>query len=148
MRLRLATVNDLPDIVRLGRIMHEESSFAPMDYDVDRVKETVGGLIEKNQFVVVAEDINGVVVGGMAGFVSQSWFGHDDIANDLALFVHPEHRGGMLAARLVKAFVQWARLAGAKQIRPGVISGCEVAEKLYERVGFRRCGGTFVMEGG
>ena len=101
MKLRLATVDDLPDIVGLGRIMHKESSFAPLDYDIERVKESIGDLIEKNQFVVVAEDINGEVVGGMAGFVTQSWFGKDDIANDLALFIHPEHRGGLLAVRLV-----------------------------------------------
>lgn len=147
MRLRFATPDDMPDIVGLGRIMHEESSFAPMNFDSDRVKETIGDLMEKNQFVVVAEDINGEIVGGLAGFVEQSWFGNDDVANDLALFIHPDHRGGFLAARLVKVFVKWAKLAGAKQIRPGVISGCELAEKLYERIGFKRCGSTFVMEG-
>ena len=103
--------------------------------------------MNKSQFVVVAEGTNGDVIGGMAGTVTQSWFGNDMVANDLALFIHPDHRGGMLAARLIKTFVKWARLAGAKQIRPGVISGCEVAAKLYERLGFRKCGATFVMEG-
>ena len=143
----MATVADLPAICVLGRAMHQESTFAPMDYDLERVKETLGGLMDKSQFVVVAEGTNGDVIGGMAGMVTQSWFGNDMVANDLALFIHPDHRGGMLAARLIKTFVKWARLAGAKQIRPGVISGCEVADALYEKLGFRRCGATFVMEG-
>lgn len=147
MKLRMATVDDLPAIVVLGRVMHQESSFAPMDYDVDRVKETISDLMNKSQFVVVAEDTNGEVIGGMAGMVTQSWFGNDMVANDLALFIHPDHRGGLMVVRLVKAFVHWAKLAGAKQIRPGVVSGNRTAEALYDRLGFTRCGATFCMEG-
>jgi L-amino acid N-acyltransferase YncA len=147
MKLRMATPDDLPAIVVLGRVMHQESSFAPMDYDVDRVKETISDLMNKSQFVVVAEDTNGEVIGGMAGMVTQSWFGNDMVANDLALFIHPDHRGGLMVVRLVKAFVHWAKLAGAKQIRPGVVSGSRTAEALYDRLGFTRCGATFCMEG-
>ena len=147
MKLRMATPDDLPAIVVLGRVMHEESSFAPMDYDVDRVKETISDLMNKSQFVVVAEDTNGEVIGGMAGMVTQSWFGNDMVANDLAVFIHPDHRGGLLAVKLIKTFVHWAKLAGAKQIRPGVVSGSRTAEALYDRLGFTRCGATFCMEG-
>lgn len=147
MNLRMATPDDLPAIVVLGRVMHDESSFAPMDYDVDRVKETISDLMNKSQFVVVAEDTNGEVIGGMAGMVTQSWFGNDMVANDLALFIHPDHRGSLLVVRLIKAFVHWAKLAGAKQIRPGVVSGSRTAEALYDRLGFTRCGATFCMEG-
>jgi GNAT superfamily N-acetyltransferase len=146
MILRLATVDDLPSICVLGRVMHEESSFAPMDYDVDRMKETIGDLMNKSQFVVVAEDTNGEVIGGMAGMVTQSWFGNDMVANDLALFIHPDHRGGMLAVRLIKSFVRWAKLAGAKQIRVGVTTGHVNAGGLYERLGFAWCGASYVME--
>lgn len=147
MKLRMATPDDLPAIVVLGRVMHQESSFAPMDYDVDRVKETISDLMNKSQFVVVAEDTNGEVIGSMAGMCTQSWFGSDMVANDLALFIHPDHRGGMLAVKLIKTFVHWAKLAGAKQIRPGVVSGSRTAEALYDRLGFTRCGATFCMEG-
>lgn len=147
MKLRMATVDDLPAIVGLGCIMHQESSFAPMDYDVDRVKETFSDLMNKSQFVVVSEDTNGEVISCMAGMCTQSWFGNDMVANDLAIFIHPDHRGGMLAAKLIKTFVQWAKLAGAKQIRPGVVSGSRTAEALYDRLGFTRCGATFCMEG-
>lgn len=147
MQLRLATSDDLADIARLGRLMHQESSFAPLDYDVDRVKETIGCLIDKNQFVVVVEDTNGEIVGGMAGMVEQSWFGGDMIANDLALFLDPAVRGGRLAFRLVAAWITWAKMAGAKQLRPGVVSGSKAAEEMYERMGFQKTGATFCMRG-
>jgi L-amino acid N-acyltransferase YncA len=147
MNLRLATIDDLPEICVLGRAMHEESSFAPMDFDNEVVKETLTNLMHKNQFVVVAEGTNGEIIGGMAGSVTQSWFGNDSVANDLCIFIHKDHRGGLLAVKLIKLFVQWAKLAGAKQIRPGVVSGNRTAESLYERLGFKRTGATFCMEG-
>lgn len=147
MKLRMATPDDLPALAVLGREMHETSSYAPMDYDPERLKETISDLMNKSQFVVVAEATNGEVIGGMLGVVTQSWFGRDMVANDLALFVAGDARGGMAAIKMMKAFVQWAKLAGAKQIRPGVTTGHVRAEKLFERLGFARCGASFVMEG-
>lgn len=146
MRLRLATHDDLPALCALGREMHAKSSYASMDFDVDVVKATLGGLIDKSQFVVLAEDKNGDVIGGMAGQVTPSWFGKDMVASDLALFVLEDRRGGLAACRLVQAFVQWARIAGAKQIRPGVTTGSDAAVTMYERMGFMRVGASFMLE--
>ncbi len=145
MKLRIATLSDLDQIVSLGRLMHAESSFSTMDYDEPRFINTVTGLIDSGQFVVVAE-INGAIVGGMIGICTQSWFGREMIANDMALFIHPNHRGGFIVIRLIKAFVQWARLAGAKQIRPGVSTGNKTTQHIYEKLGFVNCGANFVME--
>lgn len=147
MKLRLATVNDLPELVVLGRQLHQESTYSSMDYDDEIVKETLTDLMNKNQFVVVAEDINRSVVGVMAGSVRESWFGKDLIANDLVLLIRKDLRGGLIAYRLIKNFVLWAKLAGAKQIRPGITTGNENADTLYERLGFKRCGSTYFMEG-
>ncbi|OZB46485.1 MAG: hypothetical protein B7X60_08535 [Polynucleobacter sp. 39-45-136] len=147
MKLRLATVNDLPDLVMLGKQLHQESTFSTMDYDGEIVKQSLTDLINKNQFVVVTEDINGIVIGVMAGSVTQSWFGNDLIASDLVLLVRQDRRGGLIAHRLIQHFVHWAKLAGAKQIRPGVTTGNESAQALYERLGFKRCGSTYFMEG-
>jgi GNAT superfamily N-acetyltransferase len=145
--MRLATSDDIPAIIELGRTMHIESTFAPMDYDPERMKATLTELIAQSQYVVVATDDVGQVIGGLVGMCTQSWFGSDMVANDLALFVHPDWRKSLAAEQLVLMFVHWAKLAGAKQIRPGVTSGDMRAEKLYERMGFSRCGASFVMEG-
>ena len=147
MRLRLATVDDLPALCVLGRLLCNETSLAGMDFDNDKFKETVLDLIDKNQLVQVAEDTNGEVIGAMLCKVAPTWFGNDLIATEMGLFIHPGHRGGMLAVKMIKTFVRWAKLAGAKQIRPGVITGNDIAVGIYERLGFRRCGATFLMEG-
>ncbi len=147
MWLRMATRDDLPALVVLGREMHGSSTYASMDFDVDILKSTLTALMDKSQFVVVAEDTNREICGAMVGAIAPSWFGRDTVANDLALFVTRDARGSSAAVRLMKAFVQWALMAGARQIRPGVTTGDERAERLYERMGFARCGASFVMEG-
>jgi L-amino acid N-acyltransferase YncA len=147
MKLRLATLADLDSMAAMGESMHAESTYAELHYSRDRVKEVLGALIDKSQFVIVAEDTNGALVAAMAGSVSTCWFGDDAVASDLALFIAPAHRGGMLVVRMVKAFVQWAQMAGAKQIRPGVTTGSEVAERIYSHLGFERCGASFVLRG-
>jgi GNAT superfamily N-acetyltransferase len=146
MKLRMATLDDLPAIARLGRDMHEASSFCTLDYDEDVVKTTFGDLIDESQFVVLAENINGEVIGGMAGRVFQSWFGKDLIANDVAIFISPDERGGLRAVQFIKAFTVWAKLAGARQVRPGVVTGNPRAEALYAAMGFTRCGASFYMD--
>lgn len=147
MKIRFATVDDLPSIIDLGSQLHEESEFSGMDFDGNVIKETLSGLIDRQQFLVVAEDSNGCIAGAMAGSISRSWFGNDMVATDLALIVSKDSRGGLIAYRLVKYFIYWSKLAGVKQIRPGVSTGNKNAETLYERLGFKRCGSNYLMEG-
>lgn len=147
MKIRFATVDDIGKIINLGREIHDESTFSGMDYSGDIVRQTLTNLINERQFVVIAEDLDGAVIGAMIGYASMSWFGKDYVANDLSLAVRGDRRGGFIAYNLVKHFVKWARLAGAKQIRPSVATGNRNADSLYERLGFERCGSTYLMEG-
>jgi GNAT superfamily N-acetyltransferase len=146
---RQAKAADIPALVALARSMHHESNYAPMDFDGEVLTATLHRLINEAQFVVLAED-KGEVVAAMLGIIYPSYFGKDTVANDMGLFVRPESRGGMIAARFVRAFVAWAKACGAKQIRPGVSTGHEGAERLYTGLGFVRAGSIFVMnvEGG
>jgi GNAT superfamily N-acetyltransferase len=72
----------------------------------------------------------------------EHWCSTDLVATDLALFVEAEFRGSMLAARLIVAYLRWARDIGAKLITAGVSTGVHVEQtaQLYERLGMRRLG--------
>ncbi len=144
MIIRQATQDDVDALVDIGRVMHAESSFAPMDYDPAVCSKTFLGLIKSGQFAVVVEH-EGQIIGGMLGIITPSWFGKDWVANDIALFMLPSHRRGSAAVRMVDTFIAWGKAAGVKQIRPGVSTGCEVAERIYEAKGFARCGAIFYM---
>lgn len=143
MHYRLATTNDIQAMCELGRLMHGESSFAPLDFDAAVLAKTLERLHADGQFLAVAEAESGEVVGALVGMAVPSFFGRDLVANDLGLFVAPAHRHGLVAARLIRAFVAWAEARGAKQVRPGVSTGHPGAERLLEALGFARVGAAF-----
>lgn len=146
--IRQATTADVPALVALGERMHKESSFSSMRFSREKVYKRLVTLVQADYGFAVAVEQEGRVVGGMVGAVFEDWYTTDKVATDFALFLEPEFRNGITAARLVSRFVSWAKASGAKQIRPGVSTG-EVgagAERLYEHFGFRRVGALFALE--
>lgn len=146
--IRLATKDDLPRLLALGKEMHEESNYADFNYCPGNVELMLGSLIDGGGVIFVAER-NGEVIGGIAGMVYSPFFTTDKIATDLGLFIAKTTRGLMAAPMLVKMFTQWAEVQpGVKQIRPGISLGGKVdgVSKLYERCGFKPVGAVFMKE--
>lgn len=141
--IRNATVDDVPALVDLGRLMHAESPrFSRMTFSATRLAQTLRGLIAADQFVMVAADGGGPLVGGMVAMVMPHWASDDLMATDLALFVAPGARGALLPARLLSRYISWARERGAVLIQAGLTTGVETetTARLYERMGLVRCG--------
>lgn len=142
--IREATAHDIPALVALGRAMHDESPrWRRLEYDAEKVTNTLRVLVgEPWGFVWVAEDADGLVVGGMVAAATAHWSSADLVACDLALFVAPAARGGLAPVRLLRAYRAWAHNVGAKLVHVGVTTGVQTDETaaLIERCGFRRCG--------
>lgn len=143
--IRNAEIGDVPRIVELGRLMHAESNFSGMSFNEHKTAAFLRDLIAMpNGFVQVTES-DGVVVGVFAGAFFPHFFSDDLMATDMALFLHSDHRGGKDAARLLRAYAEWAMAHGVKRIVAGVTTGlCPVrAAKLYALAGFAPIGGVF-----
>lgn len=135
--IRPATIDDLPAILELGGRMHRESRFRALSFDLQKVGDIFGQLIGGAGIVLVAE-VEGRIVGGIAAAVVEYWFSRAKVAQDFALFIEPEHRGGMLAARLLHKYEDWAREQGAHAVEMGVNTGVHVDQtgKMLERLGY------------
>ena len=144
--IRAATPDDLPALLELGQAMHCESpEYRDMRFCPNTLRHTLTLAMDQH-FLRVAEQPGGRIVGGLAAMAVPHWFGPDRLACDLGIFVAPEARGGMAAARLVRAYVKWARELGAKKITLGITTGVDVetTARLCERLGARRSG--IIME--
>ena len=145
--IRAATTEDISRMIDLGRVMHAESpTFSRMRFDADKLAGTIASIIASpSGFAMVAEHCD-QVVGGMLAVVSPHYFSPDLVACDLALFMAPNHRGGMAAVRLVNAYTAWADSRGAVLKQLGVMTGVNVdkTEALLHRLGWHRSG--LVME--
>lgn len=145
--IRPATHADIPRLVELGAIMHVTTSYKDRVYLPEKTGAFIGSLIDGLGVMFVSE-VDGVLVGGLAGAVTEQWFNNDLIAYEYCLFVEPSRRQGLIAVRLVLAFQEWARLKGAKEIHMGVTTGVNTngTARLYARLGFKYDGPLMKME--
>lgn len=145
--IRPAISADIPRMVDLGRAMHGESPvFCRLRFDAEKLAATIANTISSPAgFAYVAEQ-GGQVAGGMLAMVAPHYFSPDLVACDLALFMAPEHRGGMAAVRLISAYIGWAEERGAVVKQLGLMTGVNVekTEALLHRLGWHRAG--LVME--
>lgn len=141
--IRNATKEDAHNIVDLLASLHIITSFEPVDFSEFKAKKAIESFIDGDQFVRVI-DVDGAIVGVMIGIIFPTWFGSDLIAVDVAWYVKPENRG-FASVRLVKDFVDWAKLKGAKQVRPGISTGDKAGVKIYQKMGFKALGESFYL---
>lgn len=146
MNLRPAVHTDIEAIIALGRRMHAESPrFSLMTFDADKVFVLLSNAIRDDRYFLQVAEQDGVLVGGFAGVMAAHWFSTDQVAQDMAVFVDPGKRGSIVAARLVKSFIEWARGRGAKQINLGISTGVMVEQtaNLYRALGLKQYGYLF-----
>jgi GNAT superfamily N-acetyltransferase len=145
--IRTATKDDIPRILELGNLLHKTSSFSHLPFDEAKVEALMRNIMDGAGVVFVSE-VDGIIIGGIAGGVTEFWFCGERIGFDYSFFIHPDFRGGMSAPRLIIAFKEWARLNGAIEIHMGVTTGIhtEATGRLYEKMGFRLAGPLYKME--
>lgn len=143
MTIRNADYNDVDALLELGRQMHAESWYAYLPFDDDKVRNALCTAITRG-FLAVHE-VDGRVLGAMAGVITEFWFCHSRIATDLGLFVRSDKRGSAAAVRLVQAFIDWAKKNGAAEVSLAISTGVRIEETgdLYKALGLTHVGGVY-----
>lgn len=144
--IRPATAADIETLVDIGEAMHRESPrFSRLSYSRAKVAGLLAFLIDEPLGFLRVAEREGVLVGGIACQAAEHWFSEDKFSTDYALFILPEHRGGMTAPRLIGAYIAWAKEQGAKLIQLGVSTGVQTGEtvELYRNIGLKQYGYGF-----
>ena len=142
---RRAVPEDLSQIMRLAKEMHEETAFRTLSFSESKsATEILSCILNPNMFVAVAED-RGRLLGVIAAYLSQPYFSEDFAVYDHIWYVGKEGRGTMVGPRLLKHLSTWAKLCRAKTIF--VTLGSDVSQervgRLVERLGYSRLGGYY-----
>lgn len=144
MEIRAVTTRDIEPLLSFAQQMHRESPvYRDMVLDPGKLRDLGERAIrEPAKVCVLVARRWGRLVGVLAGFVSETYFGPGTLASDLAVFVPENVRGGMAAVALIKAFEAWARAQGAQSVQLGITTGVAQArtEALYRRLGFEPFG--------
>ncbi len=140
--VRRARPQDVPALVASSAALFaEDAGTRDPTVDVDwplahGAERFASGLGDPARLLLVAEH-EGEVVGHLAGTVAEgSAVRPVKVATLLSLYVRTTHRGTRVGARLVAAFLDWAREQGAQQAEVTAYAANKDAIRFYERNGF------------
>jgi GNAT superfamily N-acetyltransferase len=142
--IRPYAAHDLDAVLALGADMHSESRYSSLDFDPAKLVALSDTVLTNPAYLCLVAEEDGEVVGLIVGYVIPHWFGNDLTSGDLAVYVSPEHRKGMIGVKLVKAYTAWAKAQGVSEPLLGVSAGItpERIGDLYKRLGYTE---TFVV---
>lgn len=136
--LRPITTNDVGLIIEMLLALHVESPhYNTVQPDEDYVRTTLSSMIEQPAFIgYIDDDLRGV----MFGITNRTWFDSELNAYELLLYILPEYRGGLLAARLIRQFELAAKRLNCIHVRAGTSTQIDTEDllRLYERLGYTR----------
>lgn len=149
MTIRFATQQDIGTLIGYWWQYHSQSVFRHLAFDEAKLAKNMSRFIEDQSGAFccfVADGDDGKAHGVLAGQIDTYYFSDDPIAKLIFYWVHPEHRYGPAAVKLMLAFRQWAENRRAAEIMVGVTSGeaVELADKMLKKMGFRFTGGNYL----
>lgn len=140
MRVRLATLDDISDILALGKKSMESSNYSVFPFNAVIARRIAkASMMSADSRTWVAEH-NGKLVGFLIGELGPMPMTHFHAATDL-IFV--ADAGGDL---LLDAFVEWCKLRHVARIDMGISAGPEreaAVRKMFESRGFVYSGPMF-----
>lgn len=144
--IRNATPADVPALVDLGALMAAESPrYRRYRFSAQKLTMLFERLIASEDGFLMMAERGERPIGVMAATVMEHWMSDDKIACDFGLFIDPAQRGGMLAARFVCTYRQWARERGAIDTFLGISTGVHVEQtaRFYKTLGLVEATITF-----
>lgn len=148
MKIRVATLLDIPQLVQFGaEFIKESPNYQGREYCHDQAAIHFTQLIKGAGVIFLAEH-DGQMCGGFAGGIGSDWFNQQKVAYDYVMYVQPKFRKTRAAYMLIKSFIGWSRLMGAHRIQCGTTTGVEsnACIKLYKHFGFNEYGTVLDME--
>lgn len=140
MSVRPATMDDVPRIVEMAFAFYADAGYA--DVFGPMAKESAAGLaivcMEKG--VMLVAEVEGVVVGMACLHIEPFLFNPASpkrVASELVWWIDPEHRGGLLAARMLREINAACDAAGAVPRMATLAGSPPQAQALLERAGYR-----------
>lgn len=150
MTIRLATTDDVPSLIGLGKRVQPQTRFAGVPVSDERVTRSLKTLINdrSGRYVfLVADSADGSLAGSLIGVLERHIFNDRPTASVMYFIVLPEQRMGGHAVRLLRAFERWAKNRGVAEIVFGINSGgdFERVGRFAKRMGYRQIGGIYAL---
>lgn len=137
---------DALQILELGKRLHNESHFQSEPYDSERCWNLLDSTVRfpSKRFIAYDDQFRGFILLG----INEHYFSGVKRAEDFALWIAPEHRGGSLVLRLLQLGEQWAKDNGAVSLTIYHNTGIQTdkSPKLFNKLGYDTAGYIFTKD--
>lgn len=139
MIVRPATRADIPRIVEMGRRFYAASGYEAIAPASDASIAGLAILTMDGAGVMLVAESEGKVIGMVCLFIEPFTFNPAvTVATELAWWIEPECRGGLLASRMMDAQEDACRAKGAQWVRMAKLpTSPPQVDALYERRGYQ-----------
>jgi ribosomal protein S18 acetylase RimI-like enzyme len=141
-QIRRATSSDVPAVVELNDgLFHEDAAQRDPLVNLDWAKqygvEHFASMVAGESSTCFVATAGGDVVGYLAARIEPASAFRPVITADLeSIFVKEPYRDRQVGERLVRAFMEWARAAGAQRMIVTAYAANQRAVAFYQRAGF------------
>ncbi len=133
-------------ILEMGKTFHQESQFKDEPFDAEKCWMLLDSTTRypDKRFIAYDDEFHGFIIMG----INEHFFSPVKKAEDFCLYIDPEHRGGSLAPRLIKAAEDWSKANGAVDITIYHNTGIntEKAKGFFNKSGYDTAGYIFTKE--
>lgn len=146
-KVRQAHMLDLMPMAALAEVYAAEAPQMKMHpVHIPTLMESFANTILADTGYLSVIEVDGKIVGGMWGILTNMPWSSTKVAQDIILFVQKDYRG--VGGLLINDWVQWAEAKGAVEVILSTASGIkhESFARLMSRKGFALQGQTFSKE--
>ena len=140
MDIRHATLNDVPEMLELARVLHGMARFEELPFDEDKTRAGIEKFIigDKKTYVSLVSIEDDKVVGVLIAYCMEPLFSTKKVAIEVLLYMVPEYRSSHRGDQLIQAYEYWAKLVGASRAIGGFMYGMdERLEAFWRRRGYQ-----------
>ena len=143
MIIRRATLLDVSAIIFLLQMMHKETEIETPKINTAKMLDRINMLLHKGVVLVAEKDK--LIVGTIAGQVSQDWWTDEQHLADTWYYVRKDYRKSIIGKKLLQDFIKIAKVAKVKLRLGHIFSGdIKRKDKFYERMGFVKAGSVYM----
>lgn len=138
MNIRQATLTDMPEIIRMGRLFWSQTPYNEIALCPDSLIETCAVMIDAGLLLIA--DIDGVTAGAV-GAVASPLYANKSVlvAAELFWWVEPQFRNSGVGKLMLKSIEDAARAAGVYRFTMAAFDDIEIdkASSIYQRFGYK-----------
>lgn len=137
--LRLATLDDIPKLMRFAKNFWLASPYKSMKFDAIRGEAFLRSIItgSKMDSIILVALHDGEAIGFLVGTSDQPAFSSARIAVELGWWIEPDRRGTRASFLIYSAYEDWAKRIGCSHVQGAYLPGVSPSlDEFYKKRGY------------